>query len=45
MIRYGGKMSFGLDLGQILPKFDIVGKLIILFLSSNYLYGLSLVLL
>lgn len=45
IISYGGKMSFGLEIAQILPEFDVVGKLILLFLSPNYLSGLSLVLL
>lgn len=45
MINCGGKMSLGLETAQIQPKFDVVGKLIILFLSPKYLTGLSLVLL
>lgn len=38
-------MSLGLEIARIQSKFDVVGKLIILFLSPNYLTGLSLVLL
>lgn len=39
MLNCGGKMSLGLEIAQIQPKFDVV------FLSPDYLTGLSLVLL